>query len=160
MANQLRMAQVHAIQVLRDQGWSQRRIARELGIHRDTVGRYLRLRRAGPSPDTPGSPAKPAKVITGSDGPGGAGLAREMAGEATSRSQAEPFREIILAKLEQGLTAQRIWQDLRDEHGLPMVTNPSNGLSSVSKTLIRCPSAGWSAPPGSKPRWTSAPARR
>ena len=116
MANQLKMAQVHAIQVLRDRGWSRRRIAQELGIHRDTVARYLRLAREGPSPDPPGSPAKPAKVITGSEGLAGAAPSPVMAGEAPSRSQCEPFREIILGKLEQGLSAQRIWQDLRDEH--------------------------------------------
>jgi transposase len=33
-------------------------------------------------------------------------------------SACEPYREVILAKLEQGLTAQRIWQDLVAEHGL------------------------------------------
>lgn len=131
MANQLRMAQVHAIQVLRDQGWSQRRIARELGIHRDTVAHHLRRGRAGPSPDTPGPPAEPAKVITGSDGLSGAELAREMADEATSRSRSEPFREIIFAKLEQGLTAQRIWQDLRDEHGF------TDGYQSVQRFVRR-----------------------
>jgi len=32
-------------------------------------------------------------------------------------SRCEPFREIILAKLEQGLSAQRIYQDLVREHG-------------------------------------------
>ena len=128
MANRLKMAQVHAIQVLRDQNWSQRRIARELGIHRDTVARYLRLSREGPPAKPPGSPSKPAKVITGSDDqdrpnpPAGscvlgvAGASEEMAGEATSRSRCEPFREIILGQLEQGLSAQRIWQDLRDDH--------------------------------------------
>jgi transposase len=41
MANHLKMAQVQAIQVLRERGWSYRRIARELGIHRDTVKRYI-----------------------------------------------------------------------------------------------------------------------
>ncbi len=59
MANQLKMAKVHAIRVLRERGWSYRRIARELGIHRETVARYLALAR--------GSPSKPAKVITGSE---------------------------------------------------------------------------------------------
>ncbi len=34
-----------------------------------------------------------------------------------SRSLCEPFREVILAKLEQGLSAQRIFQDLVTEHG-------------------------------------------
>jgi hypothetical protein len=37
--------------------------------------------------------------------------------QALSRSRCEPFRLIILAKLEQGLSAQRIWQDLVSEHG-------------------------------------------
>ena len=32
-----------AIYSLHDKGWSQRRIARELGLNRETVGRYLRL---------------------------------------------------------------------------------------------------------------------
>jgi transposase len=33
------------------------------------------------------------------------------------RSLCEPYREAILAKLDQGLSAQRIWQDLIAEHG-------------------------------------------
>ena len=41
MANVLRMAKVQAIVGLWRQGWSFRRIARELGIHRDTVSRYV-----------------------------------------------------------------------------------------------------------------------
>jgi hypothetical protein len=31
--------------------------------------------------------------------------------------QCEPFRATVLAKLEQRLSAQRIWQDLTSEHG-------------------------------------------
>jgi transposase len=131
MANQLRMAQVHAIQVLRDQGWSQRRIARELGLHRDTVARYLRARREGPCPDMPDPAAKPAKVITGSEDPTGVEFGRGMGGESTSRSRCEPFREIILGKLEQGLSAQRIWQDLRDDHGFV------DGYQSVQRFVRR-----------------------
>lgn len=109
MANQLKMAQVHAIEVLRARGWSFRRIARELGIHRETVARYLALAR--------GSPAKPAKVIAGSENPPDSEPAKVITGEPASRSRCEPLRPIVLAKLEQGLSAQRIWQDLRDEHG-------------------------------------------
>jgi len=45
MANQLKMAMIHAIITLLERGWSYRRIARELGIHRETVARYDRLRR-------------------------------------------------------------------------------------------------------------------
>jgi len=36
---------------------------------------------------------------------------------AGSRSESEAYREEIIRKLEQGLTAQRIWQDLVDERG-------------------------------------------
>ena len=35
MANQLRMAKIHTILTLREQGWSFRRIGRELGIRRE-----------------------------------------------------------------------------------------------------------------------------
>lgn len=49
MANQLKMAMVQAIIGLLEQGWSHRRIARELGIHRETVARYDRLRRTSAS---------------------------------------------------------------------------------------------------------------
>jgi transposase len=131
MANQLSMAQVHAIQVLLDQGWSRRKIAEELGIHRDTVARYARLARAGPGLAGSEGGSKPAKVITGSDGDNqpspATGAAPVTTGEATSRSRCEPFREIILGELEQGLSAQRIWQDLREEHGF------ADGYQSVQR---------------------------
>ena len=43
MANQLKMAEVQAILSLARNGWSNRHIARQLGVHRETVGRHLRL---------------------------------------------------------------------------------------------------------------------
>ena len=55
--NELNMSLQHSIVTLAAQGWSNRRIARELGLHRETVGRHLRL--AG---------SKPAKVPPGSNG--------------------------------------------------------------------------------------------
>jgi len=54
MVNQLKVAKVLSIQALHAQGWSQRRIARELGIHRETVARHL------------GQASKPAKAPIGS----------------------------------------------------------------------------------------------
>jgi IS30 family transposase len=43
MANRVEMAKVHSILTSSERGWSFRRIARELGVHRDTVARYVRL---------------------------------------------------------------------------------------------------------------------
>src|SRR5262245_46872348 len=41
MSNQLKVAMIETILSLRQRGWSQRRIARELGIDRQTVALYL-----------------------------------------------------------------------------------------------------------------------
>ncbi len=144
MANVLKMAKVNSIQVLHARGWSQRRIARELGVHRETVARYVQLPehrpRAGPgSPIWPGQnrPNPPTGPETcGANGaaavdPGGpdgieacdAGSAAVQnrpnlpAGSSGPASRCEPFREVILAALERGLSSQRIWQDLKAERG-------------------------------------------
>lgn len=106
MSNQLKMDTVHAIYTLDAQGWSQRKIARELGIHRSTVARHL------------GS--KPAKVPTGSEvgsEPPTEALAQpeNRPAEPRSRSECEPYRAVIEGKLQQGLSAQRIYQDLQVE---------------------------------------------
>jgi transposase len=108
MANRLKVAIVHSIQTLRQQGWSCRRIARELGIHRETVARYVRLDAAA------GKPANPA--------PGGAGAAAAKPANATPGnlgppSRCAPYREVIEAGLERGLSAKRLWQDLVFERG-------------------------------------------
>ena len=63
MSNRLKMAIAHAIYQLHSLHWSQRRIARELGINRETVRRHLSCRLDGSnpaiSPTGSGSP-KPA----------------------------------------------------------------------------------------------------
>ncbi len=43
MGNQLGMAEQQAIIALARNGWFQQRIARELGVHRETIGRYVKL---------------------------------------------------------------------------------------------------------------------
>ncbi|NNM85166.1 MAG: hypothetical protein HKL96_05340 [Phycisphaerales bacterium] len=43
MSNELGMAMKQAILALKPRGWSHRRIGRELGIHRETVGRCVAL---------------------------------------------------------------------------------------------------------------------
>src|SRR5208283_241709 len=168
---------------LHQRQWSQRRIARELGIDRQTVARYLKQAKPARAPigsggegeeskparapigsGVEGEESKPARAPIGSGGeeeeskparapigsggeeeeskparaPIGSGgeeeeskPARAPIGSAQdpnlpvtsapqvpsrshqgSLSQCEPFRDIILAKLELGLSAQRIYQDL------------------------------------------------
>lgn len=114
MANRLRMAKVHSIQTLHARGWSQRRIARALGVDRETVARYVRAGAAVGRQNQPNPP-------TGSDGhhdpPAGQNQPNPPAGSSGPASRCEPFREQIGRALQQGLSAKRIWQDLRVEQG-------------------------------------------
>jgi transposase len=123
MSNQLSMDTVQAIHALRAQDWSLRKIARELGIHRSTVAAHLASKPAKVPTGSEGS--KPAKVPTGSetDLPDGFGDLPEPFGEESSneeedhsRSRCVPWRDVILEKLAQGLSAQRIFQDLLNDH--------------------------------------------
>ena len=113
--NRLAVSLQQSIHTLHARGWSARRIARELGLHRETVGRQLKLSK--PAKVTTGSAAeaeaKPANVATGSV----AEVESKPAKVATgSRSLCEPHREIITAALVQGLSAIRIHQDLVTDH--------------------------------------------
>ena len=124
MANRIKMANVQAILTLhQNNNWSNRRIARELGVNRDTVDRYVRLakqadennsKRAKAPPGSDGSDtSKPAKALTGSDN----NLPVISKGLRGRRSACEPYRKIIEKKLSKGLTAQRIYQELVIERG-------------------------------------------
>src|SRR6516162_997434 len=71
MSNLLQVAVIDTILSLQQRGWSQRRIARELGVDRETVARHLRLARAPKPANAPtGSPvaddtSKPANAPIG-----------------------------------------------------------------------------------------------
>ena len=91
MANRLTMAKINAIHTLRKSGHSNRKIAKLLEIDRGTVGKYVAAE-SQPSAPT-GSAAAPGPP-----------------------SDCQPWSEMILAKLEQGLSAKRIHQDLADDH--------------------------------------------
>src|SRR5581483_2744299 len=73
MSNYLKMAAIHSILALHQQGWSQRRIARELGLDRETVARHIRQANSSkpaiaPTGSVdPAEPSKPAIAPTGSD---------------------------------------------------------------------------------------------
>ena len=102
MANQLKMAMVNAIMTLKQRGWSMRRIARELGVDRETVKRYVL------SSSNPASNA-PLGTGTGSDPP--------VNVSPGSTSRCEPYRDVVQDKVDQGLSAVRIFQDLTLEYG-------------------------------------------
>jgi len=134
MANRIKVAIASSIIVLRQQGWSFRRIARTLGIHRETVARHVREHEADSKPATnppagngAGVDSKPANPPPGS--PVEAGDAK--AGNPGPQSRCAPFCDVIAAKLDQGLSAQRIWQDLVAEHGFEA------GYTSVKRFVRR-----------------------
>jgi transposase len=122
MANHLSMATIDYIHTLHQRGWSNRRIARELNIDRETVARHLRAREPASKPaiapivsEAVEATSKPAIAPIGSEGvrESRSTSAQEHAGRG---SDCEPWRSIVLAKLDQGLSAQRIFQDLIGEH--------------------------------------------
>ena len=67
MANHLEVAKVLSIQTLHAQGWSQRRIARELGINRESVARHLKEAAKSEGASVESADSKPAKAPPGSD---------------------------------------------------------------------------------------------
>ena len=116
--NELNVNLQHSILTLAGNGWSNRRIARELGLHRETVGRDLLLARSKPAISTPGSDSdpnsKPAIPIPGSEPSPDSKPAISTAGSAAAGRQSlcQPHSPQIEAAVGVGLSAQRIYQDL------------------------------------------------
>ena len=122
--NQLKMDIQQAISSLSRAGWSQRRIARELSIDRETVARYRKLARQTQEPKPAIVPAglevvqesKPAIPPTGSEPVSDSNPAISPARSKPGRiSHCEPFKATIQSGLDRGLSAQRIYQDLVTE---------------------------------------------
>jgi transposase len=145
MANRLKMAKVDAVLRLHQQHWSIRRIAKELGISRKAVARHIRLGQpivkgcqapigicdtwAGAKEATPEVGAHDPGSAVQKEGAEHSKVARAPIGASDfdgvrrgrpgphQTSLCEPWRAIIVTKLEGGLTAQRIYQELVSEHG-------------------------------------------
>jgi transposase len=96
--NQLKLSQHQSILTLHKAGWSNRAIARELNLDRETVSKYLRSE-SKPLPEASvGAEPKPAISTAGS-----------VAGR---KSCCQVWEQQITTALEAGLSAQRIYQDL------------------------------------------------
>jgi transposase len=120
--NELNVKLQHSILTLAGNGWSNRRIARELSVNRETVGKYLLLARSKPAISTPGSESdpgsKPAISIPGSEPVPDSKPAISTAGLAAGRqSLCLPLSPQIEAAVAVGLSAQGIYQDLVCDNG-------------------------------------------
>jgi transposase len=118
MANVLKVHEQNTIQQLATLGWSQRQIAAKLEIDRKTVRRYLDDESKSPTISTPGSPgAEPseAPISTPGDSSGPALVTEALKAEAGRPSLCDAHGERITGKMAAGLSAQRIYQDLRAE---------------------------------------------
>jgi len=89
MSNIIKMELQQSIKSLKDKGWSEHRISRELGVNRRTVKRYC-------------SDSKCTNPHTGKKGP---------------ESSCAPYREAIKEWFESGLSIERIHHDLTLKHG-------------------------------------------
>jgi len=127
MANRLAMDKALAIHNLRSSGYSERRIAQTLGISRGAVRRHLSepnpnrtTAQTGPATEAQ-SPIEDSNSTRAQTAPGDQPAAestdQNAAADPPSGSHCEPFRGVILEKLEAGLSAKRIHQDLVAEHG-------------------------------------------
>src|SRR5205814_10462715 len=103
MANILQVNEREAILTVAAQGWAIRRIARELKIHRHTVHRYIEQSKADSKCTTISTAGSLPKCTI------------STAGKTGRKSVCDPHRKLIEEKAAQGLSAQRIYQDLKIE---------------------------------------------
>lgn len=120
MANQLTVQAQDAIRTLTRQGWKIRRIAKELGISRNTVRQYVRAMEDAPSVGAGMPPADgPASTSSQTDPPFDRRDRQidplSTAGKTGRKSLCEDHGELIHGKVTAGLTAQRVFQDLQIE---------------------------------------------
>jgi len=122
MSNVLKVSHQEAIHSLHEKGWSRRRIARELGINRRTVRRYTQAEPKCTTISTPGTCEGSDSKCTSISSAGSESVAEAKprvwtGGRLGRKSRCQQFEEAIGSKIEAGLSAQRIYQDLVEENG-------------------------------------------
>lgn len=114
MSNKLKVQEQEAIANLSRLGWGIRRIARQLGLSRNTVRSYVRSLKPSEAVDIAEDILKASALSPPS--PGNQTDPLSTPGNTTGRkSLCADHAALIFAKCESGLTAQRIYQDLRVE---------------------------------------------
>lgn len=106
--NQLKVNQRHTIVSLYEQGWSKRKIARELALDRATVRKYL----------VPAAPKSPAPQTGSEPIPDSKSPTPHLGSAVVPRpaSICDRWSELIDRGWQAGLSVQRIYQDLVAEH--------------------------------------------
>ncbi len=109
MANYIKVAVRNSILTLFERGWTKSKIARELGINRETVARYIRLENVSSSKPAiptagngPPSCSKPA-ISTAGDAPPSCSkpaISTAPMGYRGRKSLCEPYRRQVERKLE------------------------------------------------------------
>ncbi len=113
MANVIGMTQKRAITGLWELKWSHRRIAKELGLNRRTVARYIEEHEL----EQQVSAGADSKCTISPAGNEGSKCTIVPAGKSGRKSRCSPYSEHINGEIDKGLSAQRIWQDLVDDFG-------------------------------------------
>jgi len=110
MANYLKVSMQDTIRTLSTKGWSNRRIARELGINRRTVNRYL-------AQDDSKCTTSDRRDLTSKITQKSIQNAPQVtAGSKRGKSLCTAYHDYIVAAMKRGLSAQRIYQDLTLEY--------------------------------------------
>jgi transposase len=120
MANQLTVQEQEAIRTLAKQGWKIRRIAKELGVSRNTVRQYVRAMEPATTPDdlveaVLESGNRPIQTDPSFDPRDGQIDPLSTAGKTGRKSLCADHEALLRTKVQAGLTAQRIFQDLQTE---------------------------------------------
>ena len=128
-----------AIKALALKGWSGPRIARELAVNRETVARHL-------------GPSKPAIPPLGSEDTGTGSAPKPAIPTAGSRSGRRSLCEVHLAEItlaiEQGLSAQRIYQDLVTSHAFAGSYTSVKRFVHQRRSSQKLPFRRWESEPG------------
>jgi predicted transcriptional regulator len=117
--NRLKVNQKEAIIALHERGWSKRRIARELGLDRVTVRRYIAAAAKSPTPQIGSQQAEDRKSPTVQTGVVYETPESKSSGvqPGCQASASAPWQEQIEQGFKAGFSIQRIYEDLVSEHG-------------------------------------------